>query len=535
MHEGMLCKETHENVIRFAPPLVITKKRTEPGAAARGQGVREARRLVGDDQSELRIPIVHVLQLRGPVMRPSVIVLALVFVVAALGLAASGHSGPEGHAPMVAAAALLTAARADTFAWRALEELCDTIGPRPAGSQNMQRAIAWAQAAMTAAGCDSVWTEPVTVPRWVRGQEWARLTSPCEVDLAMAGLGRSVGTPPEGIEAEVIAVADFDELEVRAAEVPGKIVLFDPPWVGYGPNVQYRVHGASRAAKLGAVACLIRPAGTGQNTAHTGVMRYDEGVAQIPAASLTIEGAARLRRLCQRGAHPRARLMMQARNLEDGPCFNTLGELRGRELPDQIVLLGAHLDAWDTGAGAQDDGGGCAIMLGAVKLLHDLDLRPRRTVRVVLFTSEEYGGQGGDAYRDAHQHEHHVAALESDSGCFAPAGFSVQSSPAVVEHVAALAAPLADLGAADVTAGGSGVDVEPLVATGVPGLGHRTHNEAYFNYHHSPADALETISPDDLSANVAAVAALVLAIGDDPVDLLGMAASTAAPDQPATH
>ncbi len=467
-------------------------------------------------------------------MRP-IPVVAILAALALIGLmSATGHTA-EAPAPALAAAALITAARADSFALRALEELCDAVGPRLAGSAGMQRAIAWAQRAMDAAGCDTVWTEPVTVPRWVRGQEWARLTAPCDVALAMAGLGLSVGTPPEGIEAEVVAVTDFDALEARAAEIPGKIVLFDPPWTSYGPNVQYRVHGASRAAKHGAVACLIRPAGFGQNTAHTGVMRYDDDGPRVPAASLTVEGAARLHRLCAAGEHPRVRLMMEAHQLDDGPCANTLGELRGTERPDEIVLAGAHLDAWDTTEGAQDDGGGCAIMLGAVKLLHDLGLRPRRTVRVVLFTSEEFGGHGGRAYRDAHRQERHVAAIESDGGCFAPSGWSVQGSDAVVAHVAALVAPLVDLGAADVSAGGSGVDVEPLVETGVPGIGHRTHHEAYFSYHHSPADAFGTIAPDDLAANVAAVAALVLALGDDPGDLRALADSTATPASPATH
>jgi carboxypeptidase Q len=179
-------------------------------------------------------------------------------------------------------ARITAAAEADPFASRLLLELSDDIGPRLAGSAGMQRARAWAQAALREAGCDAVWEEPVTVPRWERGREWARLMSPYEANLPMLGLGHSVGTSAEGIEAEVLAVRSFEELTARAAEVPGKIVLFAPPWQSYGPNVKFRSQGASAAAKLGAVACLIRPAGFGANTPHTGVMRYEKGVPQIP-------------------------------------------------------------------------------------------------------------------------------------------------------------------------------------------------------------------------------------------------------------
>jgi carboxypeptidase Q len=426
-------------------------------------------------------------------------------------------------------ASLTAAARADRFASRILMELTDDIGPRLAGSAGMQRARAWASTVLLEAGCDAVWEEPVTVPRWERGHEWARMTSPYAADLPMLGLGMSVGTPPEGVEAEVLAVCSFEELSARAAEVPGKIVLFAVPWEGYGPNVKFRSQGASAAAKLGAVACLIRPAGFGQNTPHTGVMRYEDGVAQIPAASLTPEDAGRLRRLCERGKHPRVRLMMEARTLGDGPCANMFGELRGREKPEEIVLIAAHLDAWDVGGGAHDDGGACVMMVAALKLLHDLGLQPRRTVRVGLFTSEEYGGQGGHAYLEAHRDEAalHVAALESDGGCFAPQGFSVRGSETMIARVAELAAPLHALGADTVEVGGGGVDIGPMVETGVPGFGLRTHNEEYFRYHHSSADTYDKVSLDDLATNVAAIAALVLAIADDPVSLRELSAGRA--------
>jgi carboxypeptidase Q len=442
----------------------------------------------------------------------------LPLLLATLLAAASPATGAVDPAVV---ARITAAAYDDGFASRLLGELCDGIGPRIAGSAGMQQARVWAQGVLREAGCDSVWEEPVTVPRWERGHEWARLTSPYAADLPMLGLGRSVGTAPEGLEAEVMSVRSFDELDARAAEVPGKIVLFAPPWEGYGPNVKYRAQGASAAAKYGAVACLIRPAGFGAVTPHTGVMRYEDGVPRIPAASLTPEDAGRLRRLCERGKHPRVRLMMEARRLDDGPCGNVFGELRGREKPQEIVLIAAHLDAWDVGGGAHDDGASCVMMVSALKLLHDLGLQPRRTLRVGLFTSEEFGGQGGDAYVAAHADEaaRHVAALESDGGCFAPAGFSVQGSEAAVARVVELAAPLAALGADTVTAGGGGTDIGPLVKTGVVGLGFRTHNDEYFRYHHSNADTFDKVSTDDLAADIAAIAALALAIADDPTSL----------------
>ncbi len=392
----------------------------------------------------------------------------------------------------------------------------------------MQRARAWAQAALREAGCDTVWEEPVTVPRWERGHEWARLTSPYEADLPMLGLGRSAGTPPEGIEAEVLTVRSFEELTARAAEVPGKIVLFAPPWEGYGPNVKYRSQGASEAAKLGAVACLIRPAGFGANTPHTGVMRYENGVPHIPAASLTPEDAGRLRRLCERGKAPRVRLMMEARRLEDGPCANVFGELRGREKPEEIVLIAAHLDAWDVGGGAHDDGAGCVMMVAALKLLHDLGLQPRRTVRVGLFTAEEFGGQGGDAYLEAHREE--AAQPRRRPG---ERRRLLRAGGLLGEGQRGAGRPRRGAGAAAGPAGRGQRRAR---------LGRRRHRpprrdrrarprpphpqRPVLPLPPQPADTFDKVSTDDLAANVAAIAALVLAIADEPQSLRDLAVDT---------
>jgi len=417
----------------------------------------------------------------------------------------------------------------DGYAYDKLGELCDTVGPRLTGSDGMRRAIAWAERTMNAAGFDSVWTEPVTVPYWVRGREWARCTAPVAFDLVMTGLGLSDGTGPDGIEAEILAVRDFDELAARSDEAAGKIVLFNQPWEGYGKTVRYRVDGASAAARHGAVACLIRSVtGTSLATPHTGMMSYDDDAPRIPTAALSVEDAGRLYRMCQRGLAPRVHLYMEAQNLGETIDANVMGEIRGRERPEEILLLGGHLDSWDVGTCAHDDGAGCVITLAAARLLKEMGLVPRRTLRVVLYTGEELGGYGGRAYQQAHQAEldRYVAALESDSGAFAPAGFTVRADSLVIERVAAYCAPLATLGANEVRAGWSGVDIRPLTEDGVPGIGHRVHGERYFDYHHSPADTFDKIDRDDLARNVAAVAALIYAIAEDPVSLRQSADAT---------
>ncbi len=411
---------------------------------------------------------------------------------------------------------------ADPWAYRTLAELCDTVGPRLTGSPGMAKAVAWAERTMREAGCDSVWTEPVEVPHWTRGHEWARCTAPVEFDLVMTGLGLSDGTPPEGVEAELLVVHDFEELEARAAEAAGRIVLFNMEWAGYGPTVQYRTRGASRAARHGAVAVLIRSVTPNSlATPHTGMMRYEDDAPRIPAAAITVEDAGRLQRLADAGHRPRVRLMMEARNHGLTTCHNVIGDIRGADRPDEIVLVAGHLDSWDIGTGAHDDGAGCVMALAAARRLLVDGGRPARTVRVVFYTAEEIGGYGGKAYRDAHRDEldRHVSALESDSGAFAPAGFTVQGDSLVVAAVADHALSVAALGAGKVSPGGSGVDIGPICECGVPGIGHRVDGGVYFDYHHSPADTFDKIDAGDLARNVAAIAGLIRSISEDPVPL----------------
>jgi len=452
-----------------------------------------------------------------------------VALAALVAPAALPAAPPPPLAPDAAVTRLLAAALADSHAWGRLGELCDRVGPRLNGSEGQARAVAWALAEMRADGLAAVRAEPVLVPHWVRGGESAECLAPTRFPLPVLGLGGTVGTPPGGIEAEVLAVRDFDELTARAGEARGRIVLFDPPWEGYGRTVQYRGRGADAAAKLGAVACLIRSVtGVSLTTLHTGIMHYADradsawaGVPRIPAAALTVEDAGRLHRLARAGQTVRVRLQLGAQTLPDVESANVVGEVRGRERPEEIVVIGAHLDSWDVGTGAHDDGAGCVVVMEAARLLAQLEVAPRRTVRVVLFADEENSQTGGKAYAAAHAGElaRHVAALESDSGGFAPLGFSVQGDSAAVARVRALARPLTAVGAAEITPGGSGVDVSFIVKQGVPGLGHRVDGARYFDYHHSPADTFDKVDAHDLARNVAAVAALAWQLAEDPEPL----------------
>jgi carboxypeptidase Q len=417
---------------------------------------------------------------------------------------------------------IVTSALADDFAWDWLSTLCDVYGPRLTGSAAYDRAAAWAVSSLREAGFDRVWTEPVMVPHWVRGAEWARLTAPVDEPLQVIGLGGSVGTPSEGLEAEVVLVHDFDELEALGDRVHGKIVLFNPEWSGYGSVAKYRVNGPAAASREGAAGALVRSAtGVSLGTLHTGLTTFEDGDTRIPAAAVTTETADRIERLIERGETVRVRWHSEAVNhpLVEQPTV--LAEVRGTDLPDEVVVAGCHFDSWDVGTGAHDDGAGCAVVVGSARLLLDERWRPKRTIRVVLFASEEQGGHAGPAYLEMHREEldRHVAAFESDSGCFAPAGFSVRGSAGAVGRVAELAAPLARLGASTVSVGWAGVDIGPIVAEGVPGIGHRTHNDRYFDYHHSPADTLDKVDPEHVAANVAAVAGLLwgVANADEPL------------------
>ena len=415
---------------------------------------------------------------------------------------------------------LIQEALSSNAAWNRLAELTDTFGPRLAGSENLERAIEWAVAEMKKDGLENVRTEPVMVPHWVRGRENAEVISPVRAPIVMLGLGNSVGTPDDGIEAELLVVRNWANLETRAAEVKGRIVLFNVPFTNYGETVQYRSEGASRAARLGARAMLLRSVGpVGLRTPHTGALRYADDAPKIPAAAITAEDAERLQRMQDRGVRLTVRLQMEAKFLPDAASANVVGEIPGREHPDEVIVVGGHFDSWDVGAGATDDGGGCIASWEALRLMKKLGLRPRRTVRVVLFTNEENGLRGGLAYRDRHKGElgNHVLMIESDGGVFKPTGFGFSGSDLGRQQVELIASQLLkDIGADRIRAGGGGADIGPSVEAGkIPAMSLNVDGN-YFLIHHTPADTVDRIAPDEIAKSAAAIAVMAYAVADMP-------------------
>ena len=421
------------------------------------------------------------------------------------------------------ASRIIGAALTDDTAYRRLAYLADRIGNRLSGSAQLDEAIRWAVAEMKRDGLDNVRAERVMVPHWVRGEESAELLEPESRRLTMLGLGGSTGTPPEGVTGEVVVVRSFDELEALGEKVRGKIVLYNVPFTNYGATVQYRSAGASRAARYGAVAALVRSVGpVSLQTPHTGALRYDDAQPKIPAAAVTIEGAEMLQRMQERGEHPRVRLRMEAKFLPDAESANVVAEIKGRERPDEVVVIGGHLDSWDVGQGAHDDGGGCVMSWEAVRLLKKLNLRPRRTVRVVLWTNEENGGRGGEGYRDAHKAElaKHVLAIETDSGTLRPTGFGLAETapPQARADFIEIARLLATFKADRIGPQGGGADVGPLAREGVIVAGLNVDGP-YFNYHHTPADTMDKIDPHDMALCVAAMAVMAYVVADMPTRL----------------
>ena len=417
------------------------------------------------------------------------------------------------------AARLIGAALADASAWRRLAELTDTFGHRLSGSRALEDAIQWAILQMQHDGLEHVRTEPVMVPRWVRGQESLEIVEPYPSRLVVLGLGNSIGTPRDGIEADLVVVSTFDELERRAAEAPGRIVLFNAPFVDYGTTVSYRSAGASRAARAGAVACLVRSVGLdGLRTPHTGMLSYTPDSPKIPAAAVPVEDALRLERMAARG-RVRLRLSMEAQMLADVESANVVAEFVGRDRPGEIVVVGGHFDSWDVGTGAIDDGGGCVVAWEAVRLMKRIDLRPRRTVRVVLYTNEENGMRGGTAYRDQHQADaqNHVLMIESDGGVFRPRGFGFSGLPRARETVTAIASLLAGIQADRVGPSGGGADIGPMVQAGqVPSMSLDVDTSKYFLYHHTEADTVDKLDPMDRARCVAVIAVMAYVVADLP-------------------
>jgi len=428
------------------------------------------------------------------------------------GLAAAANAESLAERYQAVAQKLITAALADSHSTDRLEYLCDRIGNRLSGSASLERAIEWSAEEMRKAGLENVQTPPVTVPHWVRGAESAVMLKPTRKNLVMVGLGMSVGTPPGGITGEVVAVKDAEDLTALGRRVAGKIVLFTPR--ASSPTVE---RGPSLAGSLGAIGVLVQ-------TPHTRGISYEDDKPKVPAAAISAEDALMMQRLISHGTPVEVRLTMDDRQEADAISHNVIGDLRGRERPQEIVVVGGHSDTWDLGQGAQDDGSGMMAAFEAALLIKKLGLQPRRTIRVLFFVNEENGGAGdraygatiGDAVKD------HVAAIVDDRGAEQPTGFGFgagdqdKKSPRAFQSALDIARLLDSIGAGKMMPGGGGGHIPSVTGHGVPGFGIQTVNIHYEETNHTNADSFDKIARRDFQLHVAAIAVLSYVLADMP-------------------
>lgn len=432
---------------------------------------------------------------------------------------------PRFPAAMVEAARVLTErAQGDTTAWDRLAYMVDTFGHRLSGSDGLEKTIDWAVEMMAKDGLSEPRREKVMVPHWVRGEESAKVLEPYERELVMIGLGNSVGTRGRPLRGEVVLATDLEAIDGLGDTAKGKIVLVTKQMPtydmqqhesGYGEAVQPRLHAAARAAKLGAKAVLIHSVTSyAFRTPHTGTTIYEDDIKKIPAAALTLEDAGYIERQIGRGVKVEVELRMEAMMRPERESANAVAELKGREKPEEIVVIGCHIDAWDVGDGAHDDGAGCMMAMEAARVLKDANLIPRRTIRVVLFTNEENGGAGGRAYFEAHGQEKHVAAIEADAGSFEPRGFAIGRTDEQFGEVAPYAPLFLGLGANEFTPNGGGADIRHLQEAGVLGIAVRPEGSHYFDLHHTEADTIDKVDPGHLQRNAMAMALMAYILAE---------------------
>lgn len=459
----------------------------------------------------------------------SAIVICLFRLPAAVSSAGAGQTRPP-YAEIAERIrkAGLTEERAFEFLRR-----ITAVGPRLTGSPEAAKAVEVTRGMMAGMGLDNIHLEPVTVNRWVRGAreeaEIVHSASRAAFPLHVCALGGSVGTPDSGITAPVVEVKSFEELDRLGPGARGKIVFFNrpmdrsqtEPFAAYGGAADQRVRGAVQAARHGGVAALVRSLTFRvDDFAHTGLMTYDEGIPRVPAAAVSTSDADALSALLKKGGPVSVRLKMSCRNVGPVESANVVGELAGADHPEEIVLMGGHLDSWDLGTGAHDDGAGCAVSLEALRLIKDLGFRPKRTIRAVMFMDEEFGGTGGRYYvKDARRkHERHLLAMESDRGGFLPIGIAAGRSEAgLLQRLRALNELFKPLGVTSFSPGGGGVDVGPLIEQGTVPAAVIPNAQTYFDVHHSALDVLERVHPRELELQAVIMAILALIVAQEGV------------------
>jgi carboxypeptidase Q len=428
-------------------------------------------------------------------------------------------------APPDAAARIIGGALSDNVAYERLADLTETVGPRLSGSAGAEAAVRWGLAHFKQDGL-AAHLEKVMVPHWVRGVEHGEILASDRMaahPLFLTALGGSVGTPEGGVLAEVLEARSLAEIAALGEKARGKLLFLNHTMStakGYGEFVELRVFGPAAAAKVGAAGVLLRSLATASlRTPHTGVTIYEPGAPTAPGAAVAVEEL--LHRLLARGP-VRVRLVLGCRTLPDVESANVVGEVRGREKPDEVVLLGAHLDSWDLATGAVDDGAGVAIVMEAGRLIAKLPQAPRRTVRVVLYMNEENGSRGGKGYAEAHKAElaNHVAAMEADSGAGRPLLLNVRAGEGGARDLNQWLAPLSTLGLGEAVDGGEGgADIGPLGAARVPFVSVQQDTTHYFDYHHSAADTFDKVEPQALASTAAVFAWVAYALAEMPATL----------------
>ncbi|XP_003219567.2 carboxypeptidase Q [Anolis carolinensis] len=392
--------------------------------------------------------------------------------------------------------------KAQNRSYERLALFVDTIGPRLSGSKSLELAIQYMYKALKNDGLENVHLEQVKIPHWERGEESAVMVEPRNHSLAILGLGGSVATPPEGITAEVLVVTSFDELHQRAQEAQGKIVVYNQRYVNYGETVLYGGRGALEAAKVGAKAALIKSITPFSiNSPHTGIQSYAVGVPKIPAACISLEDAELIARMSSRGSKVVVTLKMGAKTYPDADSFNTVAEIVGSKYPEQVVLVSGHLDSWDVGQGAMDDGGGAFISWEALSLIKDLGLRPKRTLRLVLWTGEEQGGIGAEQYYKLHKMNisNFDVVMESDEGTFMPSGLAFTGSDEARGIMKEIMKLLKPINITQLFGNGEGTDISYWMKAGVPGASLNDDITKYFWFHHSQGDTMTVQNPMEMN------------------------------------
>jgi carboxypeptidase Q len=409
-----------------------------------------------------------------------------------------------------------------------LEHLCTKIGARLSGSPQAAAAVEWSRQVMQAYGFDTVWLQPVMVPHWVRGkQELGRVVNSRKLgvqEMNICALGGSVGTGPSGVLANVVEVKSWDELKTLGEKgLKGKIVFFNRPmdpkllqmFASYGGAVDQRANGASEAAKYGAVGVIVRSMGVNlEDYPHTGSLRYAPNIPKIPAVSIATRHAEQLSALLQDDKDLKFYFETYCETLPDAPSFNVIGELRGTQYPNEIMLVGGHLDSWDLGQGAHDDGAGCVQSIEVLRIFKAMGYKPKRTLRAVMFMNEENGLRGGMEYANQAKlkNELHIAAMESDRGGFTPRGYTLPNDARAKEKIRSWKPMLEPYGLHDFSQEGGGADISPLAPQGVPLMGYLPDSQRYFNFHHTPEDTFDKVDKRELELGAAAMAALIYLI-----------------------